>query len=89
MEKFKFHQDELVSIWRRSTFEIEANSKEEAIGKIKSVDFNDDDLESIGEFVGSEFLFETEEILQPSEERHSTFEVEDPDTGSTIYTNNE
>lgn len=87
MEKFTFYQDELVSVWKRSKFEIEANSKEEAIEKIKQIDFKRGDLDDVGEFIESEFLFDTETLLEPSEEHPSTFEVEDPQTDKTIYSN--
>lgn len=87
MEKFQFYQDELVLVWKRSTFEVEANSKEEAIEKIKQIDFERGDLDEVGEFKESEFLFETENSLEPDENYNSTLEIEDPDTGDTIYSN--
>lgn len=87
MEKFQFYQDELVTIWKRSTFEVEANSREEAIEKIKQLDFKRGDLDEVGSFKESEFLFETEKYLEPDENHASTFEIEDPDTGKTIYSN--
>lgn len=49
MEKFMFYQDELVSVWKRNKFQIEANSKEEAIEKIKKIDFKRGDLDEVGE----------------------------------------
>lgn len=87
MEKFQFYQDELVTIWKRSTFEVEANSREEAIEKIKQLDFKRGDLDEVGSFKESEFLFETEKYLEPDENHASTFEIEEPDTGDTIYSN--
>lgn len=87
MEKFQFYQDELVLVWKRSTFEVEANSKEEAIEKIKQIDFRRGDLDEVGEFKESELLFETENLLEPDENHKSTLEIEDPDTGKTIYSN--
>lgn len=87
MEKFQFYQDELVSVWKRSKFEVEANSKEEAIEKIKDIDFEDGDLDDVGEFIESEYLFDTETLLEPSEQHNSTFEIEDPQTNKNIYSN--
>lgn len=87
MEKFQFYQDELVSVWKRSKFEVEANSKEEAIEKIKDIDFEDGDLDDVGEFIESEYLFDTETLLEPSEQHNSTFEIEDPQTDKNIYSN--
>lgn len=87
MEKFMFYQDELVSVWKRNKFQIEANSKEEAIEKIKKIDFKRGDLDEVGEFMESEFLFETETLIEPSEQYNSTFEIEDPQTNRTIYSN--
>lgn len=87
MEKFMFYQDELVSVWKRNKFQIEANSKEEAIEKIKKIDFKRGDLDEVGEFMESEFMFETETLIEPSEQYNSTFEIEDPQTNRTIYSN--
>ena len=87
MGKFMFYQDELVSVWKRSQFEVEANSKEEAIEKIKDIDFEDGDLDDVGEFIESEYLFDTETLLEPSEQHNSTFEIEDPQTDKNIYSN--
>ena len=87
MEKFMFYQDELVSVWKRSKFEVEANSKEEAIEKIKQIDFKRRDLDDVGEFIESEILSDTETLLEPSEQHTSTFEIEDPQTDRTIYSN--
>lgn len=87
MGKFMFYQDELVSVWKRSKFEVEANSKEEAIEKIKDIDFEDGDLDDVGEFIELEYLFDTETLLEPSEQHNSTFEIEDPQTDKNIYSN--
>ena len=87
MGKYNFYQDELVSIWRRSTFTIEAESKEDAIKKIKELDFNWHYLEEIGELTESEFLFESETRLARNEDNPSTFEIEDASGGGIIYSN--
>ena len=87
MEKFMFYQDELVSVWKRSKFEVEANSKEEAIEKIKQIDFKRGDLDDVGEFIESEVLSDTETLLEPSEQHSSTFEIVDPQTDKNVYSN--
>ena len=87
MEKFMFYQDELVSVWKRSKFEIEANSKEEAIEKIKKIDFNCGDLEDVGEFIESKFLYETETPIEPFEQYTLTFQVVDKQTNRVICSN--
>lgn len=88
MKKFKFYQDELVKIWRRSIFEIEANSKEEAVEKIKELNLNDEDLDSIGEFETSEYLYDTFEVIKSGDTvKGSTVEIEDPDTLDVIHSN--
>lgn len=88
MKKFKFYQDELVKIWRRSVFEIEANSKEEAVEKIKELNLNNEDLDSIGEFDESEYLYDSVEVLKPGEViKGSTVEIEDADTFDVILSN--
>lgn len=87
MEKFMFYQDELVSVWKRSKFEVEANSKEEAIEKINQIDFKRGDIDDIGEFIESEVLSDTETLLEPSEQHSSTFEIVDPQTDKNVYSN--
>lgn len=55
MSKFTLVRDDLTSIWRRTYCEVEANSLEEAIELTKNGYY---------EVVDSDFLFETEEILE-------------------------
>lgn len=89
MGKFIFNYDQLVSVWKRESYEVEANSMEEAIEKVKSVNLKEDDLESIGSFMGgSEYLFETETDLTPGEIiGGSTTEIGVDRTGKVIYSN--
>ena len=88
MAKFIFNYDQLVSVWKREKYEIEANSIEEAIEKVKSVNLKDDDLESVGEFTGSEYLCDTATDLTPGEIiEGSTIEIEVDRTGKVIYSN--
>ena len=48
MGKFIFNYDYLVSQWKREKYEVEADSIEEAIEKVKFVNLKEDDLESVG-----------------------------------------
>ena len=47
MAKFIFNYDQLVSVWKREKYEVEANSIEEAIEKGKSVNLKHIILRSI------------------------------------------
>ena len=88
MAKFIFNYDQLVSVWKREKYEVEANSIEEAIEKVKSVNLKEDDLESVGEFTGSEYLCDTATDLTPGELiEGSTTEIEVDRTGKIIYSN--
>ena len=88
MGKFIFNYDYLVSVWKRERFEVEANSIEEAIEKVKSVNLKEDDLDSIGEFKGLEDLYDTVANLTPGEIiEGSTTEIEVDKTGEIIYSN--
>ena len=88
MAKFIFNYDQLVSVWEREKYEVEADSIEEAIEKVKSVNLKEDDLESVGEFTGSEYLCDTATDLTPGEIiEGSTIEIEVDRTGEIIYSN--
>ena len=88
MAKFIFNYDQLVSVWKREKYEVEADSIEEAIEKVKSVNLKEDDLESVGEFTGSEYLCDTVTNLTPGEIiEGSTIEIEVDRTGEIIYSN--
>lgn len=88
MAKFIFNYDQLVSVWKREKYEVEANSIEEAIEKVKSVNLKEDDLESVGEFTGSEYLCDTATDLTPGEIiEGSTIEIEVDRTSKVIYSN--
>lgn len=88
MGKFIFNYDQLVSVWKREKYEVEADSIEEAIEKVKSVNLKEDDLESVGEFTGSEYLCDTATDLTPGEIiEGSTIEIEVDRMGKVIYSN--
>ena len=90
MAKFIFNYDYLVSEWRREKYEVEANSIGEAIEKVKSINLKEDDLESVGEFMGLEILHNTVTDLTPGETiEGSTIEIEVDRTGEIIYSNDD
>lgn len=51
----KFYKDELIKVWRRVTYEVDSQNKEEILKMIKN-----DELD----ILDSEILFETEEIIE-------------------------
>ena len=51
----KFYKDELIKVWRRVTYEVNSQNKEEILKMIKN-----DELD----ILDSEILFETEEIIE-------------------------
>lgn len=55
MSKHTLVIDELVSIWRRTYCEVEAESLEEAVELAKECEY---------EVIDSDFLYESEEILE-------------------------
>ena len=88
MGKFIFNYDQLVSVWERERFEVEADSIEEAIEKVKSVNLKEDGLESVGTFMDSEYLYDTTTDLAQGEIiEGSTIEIEVDRTGKIIYSN--
>ena len=88
MGKFIFNYDQLVSVWEKERFEVEADSIEEAIEKVKSVNLKEDGLESVGTFMDCEYLYDTTTDLAPGEIiEGSTIEIEVDRTGKVIYSN--
>ena len=51
----KVYKDELIKVWRRITYEVNSQNKEEILKMIKN-----DELD----ILDSEILFETEEIIE-------------------------
>jgi len=58
---YTFFIDEKVTIWRRNRYEVDANSYEEALGKMTIEVSNPTYDDEVG-FIDSEFLLETEEF---------------------------
>lgn len=75
METFRLIRDDYVKIWRRTYFDVQAESLEKAIELVKQED---------GEVIHSELLYETEEILEPTNE--ATVEIMD-EHNNIVYSN--
>ena len=82
MEKktFKFYQDQKVVIWRRDWFVIEAETKEDAIKRIRELNLDKSDVYNVivddMYTLDSEFLTDTEELMSVAENYgHPTVEV--------------
>lgn len=84
MGKFKFYQDVKLCLWERQWFEIEAESKEEAI-KIAS-EYKNTDVSSDLPIINREYLDETIEVIYPGEASYfPTIEVYQYDNPSDMY----
>jgi hypothetical protein len=82
--KYQFFKDTLGTIWYRDCVEIEADSYEEAKQKIINAVENCDDLE----IVYCEPIWETwDEITVNNNDGFATLEIQDLETGKTIYRN--
>lgn len=71
MKKFEFYQDEKCTVWLRTKFYVEAENKEEAQRIVKQACDDAripcDVLDEIGNVIGSEYLFDTTEGMDVSE----------------------
>ena len=86
MKTFDFYRDEKQTIWIRTRFDIQAESYEEALEKIKEVEV--DKSESYENTHYWEFLEETLEEITPEENKgEATIEIHSEDTDELIYTN--
>jgi hypothetical protein len=86
MKTFDFYRDEKQTIWIRTRFDIQAESYEEALEKIKEVEV--DKSESYENTHYWEFLEETLEEITPEENKgEATLEIHSEDTDELIYTN--
>jgi hypothetical protein len=84
MATFDFYQDQHVKIWERVHFQIEADSKEEAIEKAKQ--YKDKDVAFEFETDSTEMLYNTEEVLEPQNDGEPTLQIYD-DYGKLICDN--
>jgi hypothetical protein len=86
MKTFDFYRDEKQTIWVRTRFDIQAESYEQALEKIKEVEA--DKSESYENTHYWEFLEETLEEITPEENKgEATLEIHSEDTNELIYTN--
>jgi hypothetical protein len=86
MKTFDFYRDEKQTIWVRTRFDIQAESYEEALEKIKEIEA--DKSESYENTHYWEFLEETLEEITPEENKgEATLEIHSEDTNELIYTN--
>jgi hypothetical protein len=86
MQTFDFYKDEKQTIWVRTKFNIEAESYEQALEKIKEVEENQS--ESYENVLYWEYLEETLEEITPEENKgEATIEIHSEDTNKLIYTN--
>ena len=81
MKNFILYRDKKVTIWSRDTYEIEANTLEEAVNKIIDSPNEEDCLEY-------EYLYDTEQDIK-KQYGESTLEIIDGNTGSVMYSNSE
>ena len=85
MNKYEFYLDRKLTIWERESFEIEADSKEEAIAKIKAqYEKEGNELYFEG---NSETLFDTQESMLPQYNQAPTIEIFDKETEELILAN--
>ena len=84
MATFDFYQDQHVKIWERVHFQIEADSKEEAIEKAKQ--YQNKDVANEFEIDSTEMLYDTEALLVPQNNGIPTLEIYD-DYGELICDN--
>ena len=68
MKTFTLIRDELVRVWQRETYEVEAENLEEAIELIKNED---------GNCIDFEIIYESIERIDPNNEDRSTVEIYD------------
>lgn len=79
MKTFKLFEDQLIKVWRRTYYEIEAETLEEAIESIRELDADSDECET---------LYETEEYLGPGDNDNCpTHEIYNRDTTELIWDN--
>jgi putative heme degradation protein len=86
MEQFNFYKDEKCTIWNRGHFQIEAETYEEAVEKVKKME---EDLNLYNEVdVRWEDLPETLTDMDPSDNNYmSTVEIYSDDTNQMIFEN--
>jgi hypothetical protein len=83
MKTFDFYKDEKHTIWVRTNFNVQAESYEQALEKIK-----ENPIESYENEINWEYLEETLESMDPADNNgEATCEIYSEDTDKLIYTN--
>ena len=71
MATFNFYQDQKVRIWRRVFIEVEAETEEDAIARLKELNLGKQDVynERVKdmEIIDTEMLYDTEELISVEE----------------------
>ena len=85
MAKHKFYLDRKITIWERDTFEIEAETIEEAIATVieATKDIYDGQLEFEGETTP---LYETSDFMEAKDNQAATVEIY-KESGEEIWSN--
>lgn len=87
MKKFKFYLDRKVTVWERDLFEIEAETKEEAIASViheAKTNLHQGQLEFEGE---TETLYDTQDFIEAKENQAATVEIYEESTCMLIWQN--
>ncbi len=80
MAKFNFYQEELCTVWLRTHFSVEAETKEKAVKLILEARKEGGDIAEEFGCSSSEYLYETEKLLLPGEnDGRATIEIFDED----------
>lgn len=86
MKTFDFYKDEKHTIWWRGKFQVEAETYEDAVNKVKEMENNPVKYDEVD--VRWEDLPETTEGLTPEDnDGFSTVEIYSEDTNNIIFSN--
>lgn len=84
---YKFYSDRKFSVWERTIFRVDSNSKEDAINKVKQQFYEQGDEYYIDGEIHT--LYETEEPMTTKENQAATLEIYDGETNEMIISNYE
>lgn len=90
MQNFKFYADSKHTIWERCSFVIEADTKEEAIKKLKETTKQDgwEENNPLFEYDSCSFLYDTTTSMDIGDnDGNPTIEIYDDETGDFITDN--
>ena len=86
METFTLYYDQKITTWERSTFNIKAETEEEALKKLQDAIEQDNQYEDASGFAGCETLYDTNTYLTP-DENDGNCTVEITNGGETLWDN--